>query len=133
MYFCKTIQPTISNHNNLTFNRMKRTITIVALTGLMLAARDVVGGADWVKENADDPDIKKAAEKAKKAFAGNEVLGKTLGVIGLGAIGVQVANTASQLGMDVYGYDPYLSVDAAWHMSRAVHYAETLDDLFEKG
>lgn len=104
----------------------------LVIAGLMLAARDVVGGADWVKENADDPDIKKAAEKAKKAFAGNEVLGKTLGVIGLGAIGVQVANTASQLGMDVYGYDPYLSVDAAWHMSRAVHYAETLDDLFEK-
>ncbi len=102
----------------------------LVIAGLMLAARDVVGGADWVKEHADDPDIKKSAEKAKKAFAGNEVLGKTLGVIGLGAIGVQVANTASQLGMNVYGYDPYLSIDAAWHMSRSVRYSETLDDLF---
>ena len=104
----------------------------LVIAGLMLAARDVVGGADWVKEHADDPDIKKTAEKAKKAFAGNEVYGRALGVIGLGAIGAQVANTAVQLGMKVYGYDPYISVDTAWHMSRAVNYVETLDELFEK-
>ena len=79
----------------------------LVIAGLMLAARDVVGGADWVKENADDPDIKKAAEKAKKAFAGNEVLGKTLGVIGLGAIGAKIANAAYALGMKVVGYEAF--------------------------
>ena len=104
----------------------------LVIAGLMLAARDVVGGAEWVKDHAEDPNISKTAEKAKKAFAGNEVYGRTLGVIGLGAIGAQVANTAVQLGMTVYGYDPYISVDTAWHMSRAVNYVETLDELFEK-
>ena len=104
----------------------------LVIAGLMLAARDVVGGAEWVKDHAEDPNISKTAEKAKKAFAGNEVYGRTLGVIGLGAIGAQVANTAVQLGMTVYGYDPYISVDTAWHMSRAVNYVETLDELYEK-
>ena len=102
----------------------------LVIAGLILAARDVVGGADWVRANAEDENIKKDAEKAKKAFAGNEIKGKTLGVIGLGAIGAQVANTALELGMTVYGYDPFLSVDAAWSISREVHYAASLSDLF---
>ena len=104
----------------------------LVLAGLMLAARDIVGGAIWVKENSDQPDIKKAAEKAKKAFAGHEIQGKTLGVIGLGAIGVLVANAALDLGMEVYGYDPYLSVHSAWNLSSKVHYAANLDDLFRQ-
>jgi D-3-phosphoglycerate dehydrogenase len=102
----------------------------LVIAGLVLSARDVVGGADWVRANAEDENIKKDAEKAKKAFAGNEIKGKTLCVIGLGAIGAQVANTALELGMTVYGYDPFLSVDAAWSISREVHYAASLSDLF---
>ena len=102
----------------------------LVIAGLVLSARDVVGGADWVRANAEDENIKKDAEKAKKAFAGNEIKGKTLGVVGLGAIGAQVANTALDLGMTVYGYDPFLSVDAAWSLSREVRYAASLDDLF---
>ncbi|MDO4940010.1 MAG: NAD(P)-dependent oxidoreductase, partial [Lachnospiraceae bacterium] len=82
----------------------------LVVAGLMLASRDIAGGIEWIRENADDPSVTKDAEKAKKAFAGTEIKGKKLGVIGLGAIGVMVANTAWQLGMDVYGYDPYISV-----------------------
>ncbi len=104
----------------------------LAIAGLMMAARDIVGGADWVRDNASDENIAKSAEKAKKAFAGNEIQGKTLGVIGLGAIGILVANAAADLGMDVYGYDPYISVDAAWHLSRATHFAPALDVILEK-
>ena len=102
----------------------------LVLAGLMLGARDIVGAAAWVRNNAGDPDIKKVAEKAKKAFAGHEIQGKTLGVIGLGAIGVLVANAAVELGMNVYGYDPYLSVHSAWSLSSEVHYAANLDDLY---
>ena len=104
----------------------------LVIAGLMLASRDVVGGADWIKANADDPDIKKTAEKAKKQFAGNEIKGKTLGVIGLGAIGVLVANAAVDLGMEVYGYDPYLSVNSAWELSQKVHHAALTDEIYEK-
>ena len=103
----------------------------LVLAGLMLAARDIVGGAVWVKDNADQPEIKKLAEKAKKAFAGHEIQGKTLGVIGLGAIGVLVANAALDLGMEVYGYDPYLSVHSAWNLSSKVNYSASLDDLYK--
>ncbi len=103
----------------------------LVLAGLMLAARDIVGGAAWVRDNANEPGIKKAAEKAKKAFAGHEIQGKTLGVIGLGAIGVLVANAAIDLGMNVYGYDPYLSVHSAWNLSSKVNYAANLDDLYK--
>ena len=102
----------------------------LTIAGLLLAARDIIGGAIWVKDNADDENIGKAAEKAKKAFAGNELTNKKLGVIGLGAIGVQVANTAVDLHMDVLGYDPYLSVDAAWSLSRATHITRNLDDIY---
>lgn len=104
----------------------------LVIAGLMLASRDVVGGADWIKANSDDPDIKKTAEKAKKQFAGNEIKGKTLGVIGLGAIGVLVANAAVDLGMEVYGYDPYLSVNSAWELSQKVHHAALTDEIYEK-
>ena len=90
----------------------------LVLAGMLLAARDIVGGIEWIKENASDADIAKTAEKQKKNYAGTEIAGKKLGVIGLGAIGVKVANAAIHLGMEVYGYDPYLSVNAAWNLSR---------------
>lgn len=104
----------------------------LVLAGLFLASRDVIGGIDWVKENQKDENIAKAAEKAKKAFAGCELKGKSLGVIGLGAIGVLVANAAIHLGMKVYGYDPYLSVDAAWKLSHHVHHATQLEELYHE-
>lgn len=102
----------------------------LVICGMLLAARDVLGGITWVKENNNDPDIAKNTEKAKKAFTGHELYGKTLGVIGLGAIGVLVANTAVSLGMKVLGYDPYLSVQSAWHLSPAISRAETIEDLY---
>lgn len=103
----------------------------LVIAGMLLAARDVIGGINWVQEHEEDGDIAKAAEKAKKAFAGTELEGKKLGVIGLGAIGVLVANAAVHLGMDVYGYDPYVSVDAAWRLSRNIHHAKTVDELYK--
>ena len=96
------------------------------------ATRDIVGGIEWVKENKDDADIAKAAEKAKKAFAGSEIAGKKLGIIGLGAIGVLVANAANRLGMDVYGCDPYLSVDNALNMSRDITLVKTYDEIYSE-
>ena len=104
----------------------------LVLAGMFLAARDVIGGINWVQEHEEDGDLAKAAEKAKKAFAGTELEGKKLGVIGLGAIGVLVANAAVHLGMDVYGYDPYVSVDAAWRLSRNIHHAKTVDELYKE-
>lgn len=102
----------------------------LVIAGMLLAARDVIGGIQWVKESADNTDIAKAAEKEKKNFAGTEIMGKKLGVIGLGAIGVKVANAAIALGMDVYGYDPYLSVNAAWNLSRSVKHVLNVDDIY---
>ena len=104
----------------------------LVLAGLLLASRDVVGGIEWVKDNKEDADIAKKAEKAKKAFAGCELEGKKLGVIGLGAIGVLVANAAVNLGMEVYGYDPYLSVDAAWKLSRQIYHAKTTEEIYKE-
>lgn len=101
----------------------------LVIAGLLLASRDIVGGCMWVKENKEDPQIAKTVEKAKKQFAGCEIKGKKLGVIGLGAIGMQVANTAVELGMDVYGYDPYISINGAWQLSRMVKHIENLDDI----
>lgn len=98
--------------------------------GMLLAARDIVGGIEWVKSAKDDENIAKAAEKEKKKFAGTELYGKKLGVIGLGAIGVKVANMAIHLGMEVYGYDPYLSVNAAWSLSRDVKHVLNVDDIY---
>ena len=88
----------------------------LVLCGMLLAARDVTGGIEWVKSQTGNADVAKAAEKEKKKFAGTEINGKKLGVIGLGAIGAKIANAAINLGMEVYGYDPYLSVDAAWSL-----------------
>lgn len=85
----------------------------LVLAGLFLSSRDIIGGIEWCKKDKDDPNIAKAVEKEKSAFAGCEVKGKKLGVIGLGAIGAEVANAAAALGMEVYGYDPYISVNAA--------------------
>ncbi|MBQ1424330.1 MAG: phosphoglycerate dehydrogenase [Lachnospiraceae bacterium] len=104
----------------------------LVVAALMLASRDIVGGIEWVKEHADDPNIAADAEKAKKAFAGNEIIGKNIGVIGLGAIGVQVANICAYLGMTVYGYDPYISVGSAWRLKREIRHIESLEELFEK-
>ncbi len=102
----------------------------LVIAGMLLAARDVVGGIKWVKDSRENADIAKAAEKEKKNFAGTEIMGKKLGVIGLGAIGVKVANAAVSLGMEVYGYDPYLSVNAAWNLSRAVKHVLNVDDIY---
>ncbi|RNL40963.1 phosphoglycerate dehydrogenase [Paraeggerthella hongkongensis] len=104
----------------------------LVLCGMLLGSRGIVDGIAWCRENADDPNIGKAAEKAKKAFAGREIQGKKLGVIGLGAIGALVANAAIDLGMDVYGYDPYVSVGAAWRLSSSVRHATNLDDLLRE-
>ena len=102
----------------------------LVIAAMLLASRDIVGGIDWVKANAADPTINKSAEKAKKAFAGTEIAGKKLGVIGLGAIGQKIANAAVGLGMEVYGYDPYLSVDAAWNLNRAVHHCKNVETIY---
>ena len=103
----------------------------LVIAGMLLASRDVVGGIEWVKSEKDNADIAKAAEKEKKKFAGTELEGKKLGIIGLGAIGVRVANVAKHMGMEVYGYDPYVSVDAAWNLSRDVHHVLNVDDIYE--
>ncbi len=102
----------------------------LVFAGMLLASRDITGGIQWVKDNASDPDIAKSAEKAKKAYAGTELQGKKLGIIGLGAIGSKVANAATSLGMTVLGYDSYLSVDAAWNISRAVKHVTNVDDIY---
>lgn len=104
----------------------------LAVAALILASRDVVGGVEWVKANAADPAINKTAEKAKKAFAGTEIKGKKLGVIGLGAIGQKIANAAVGLGMEVYGYDPYLSVDAAWNLDHAVRHCKNVESIYKE-
>lgn len=104
----------------------------LVIAGMLLAARDIIGGINWVQEHEEDGDIAKVTEKKKKAFAGTELQGKKLGVIGLGAIGVLVANAATNLGMEVYGYDPYLSVESAWKLSRSIHHANTVDELYKE-
>ncbi|MCI1304860.1 MAG: phosphoglycerate dehydrogenase [Lachnospiraceae bacterium] len=102
----------------------------LVIAGMLLASRDIVGGVEWVKSHADEPDVGKLVEKNKKQFAGCEISGKKLGIIGLGAIGQQVANAATHLGMDVYGYDPYISVDAAWNLSRTIHHVQNVEDIY---
>lgn len=104
----------------------------LVLAGMLLASRDIVGGIEWVEQQKDKEDIDKLAEKQKKQFAGCEIMGKKLGIIGLGAIGAMVANSASRLGMDVYGYDPYISVDAAWSLSRTIHHSKSLDEIYSQ-
>ena len=102
----------------------------LAVAALLLASRDVVGGIEWANSISDDPEIAMAVEKGKSKFAGCEILGKTLGVIGLGAIGGLVANTARSLGMNVIGCDPFITVSAAWSLSRAVHSAASYDEIY---
>ena len=102
----------------------------LVFAGMLLASRDIVGGINWVHANSDNPDIAKLAEKEKKNFAGCEIMDKKLGIIGLGAIGVRVANAAKHLGMEVYGYDPYISVDAAWNLSRDIKHVLSVDDIY---
>lgn len=104
----------------------------LVIAGLLLASRDLMGGYNWVQENASDPDLAKAVEKNKSKFAGTEIEGKKLGVIGLGAIGAKVANSAVNLGMEVYGYDPYVSVDAAWNLSRHVKHISNVEDIYKE-
>ncbi|MDO4344026.1 MAG: phosphoglycerate dehydrogenase [Eubacteriales bacterium] len=102
------------------------------IAGMLLASRDIVGGINWVQSERQNELITKAAEKEKKHFAGNEINGKRLGIIGLGAIGVLVANAATHLGMEVYGYDPYISVDAAWNLSRNIRHIKEVDEIYRE-
>ncbi len=104
----------------------------LVLAGLLLSSRDIIGGVNWVESLNDKDDISKVVEKGKSNFAGNEIKGKTLGVIGLGAIGAMVANSALELGMSVIGYDPYLSVDSAWELSSSIQKATGLETLLSQ-
>lgn len=104
----------------------------LVIAGLMLASRDLVGGMKWVQENKGDANINKTMEKAKSKFAGKEIQGKKLGVIGLGAIGVLVANAAKRLGMEVYGCDPYISVQHAWNLSRDIIHVKTKEEIYRE-
>jgi len=102
----------------------------LVICGMLLACRDITGGIDWVKSVKDDENVAKLVEKEKSKFAGTEVGGKTLGIIGLGAIGGPLANVAVSLGMNVIGCDPYMSVDAAWKISRSVKKVDTREEIF---
>jgi len=104
----------------------------LVIAGMLVASRDIIGGINWVESQKDNADIAKAVEANKSQFAGNEVRGKKLGIIGLGAIGIKVANTASHLGMEVYGYDPYISVDAAWRLSRNIKHIKSVEEIYSE-
>lgn len=104
----------------------------LVIAGMLLASRDIIGGVNWVQGERQNEEVAKAAEKEKKKFAGCEIKGKKLGIIGLGAIGVQVANAATHLGMEVYGYDPYISVDAAWNLSRSIKHIKDVKDIYRE-
>ena len=102
----------------------------LALCGMLLACRDIVGGINWVQSVKDSPDVAKLVEKGKSQFAGHEIRDKRLGVIGLGAIGGPLANAARRLGMQVYGCDPFISIDAAWHLDSHVNRVKTRDEIY---
>ncbi len=104
----------------------------LVLAGMLLASRDIIGGVEWVKSEIDNPAIDKLVEKQKKQFAGHEISGKRLGIIGLGAIGQLVGNAATHLGMKVYGYDPYISIDAAWNLSRSIKHINDVKEIYSK-
>ncbi len=104
----------------------------LVFAGMLYASRDIVGGIDWCLDNQNDENIAKTAEKQKKNFAGTEISGKKLGVIGLGAIGVLVANAAIHMGMEVYGYDPYISVNAAWNLNRQIKHVTDVNDIYRE-
>ena len=103
----------------------------LALAGMLLASRDIVGGINWVQTIKEDENVSKLVEKGKSKFAGTEIKGKKLGIIGLGAIGGPLGNAAIHLGMEVYGCDPYISVEAAWNLSRAIHHVKTREEIFK--
>ena len=102
----------------------------MAICGMLLGSRDVVGGISWVQSIKDEGDVAKKVEKGKSQFAGNEIMNKSLGVIGLGAIGGPLANAAISLGMTVYGYDPYISISAAWHLDSKIIPVKTLEEIY---
>lgn len=104
----------------------------LVIAGLLLAARDIVGGVNWVQSERMNEELSSLAEKKKKQFAGHEIEGKKLGIIGLGAIGVKVANAAVHLGMEVLGYDPYISVDAAWNLSRSIRHITNVEEIYRE-
>ena len=104
----------------------------LVIAGLMLASRDIIGGVNWVQTIKDDASVAKLVEKGKGKFAGKEIQGKKLGVIGLGAIGVLVANAANRLGMKVYGYDPFISVDSAWNLSRDIVHVKSREEIYRE-
>ena len=103
----------------------------LVICGMLLAARDVVGGIEWTRSIKDSDTISKDVEKGKKNFAGGEIKGKKLGVIGLGAIGAEVANVAASLGLEVLGYDPYISVNSAWRLSRKIKHITDINEIFK--
>ncbi len=104
----------------------------LVIAGMLLASRDIVGGIEWLEKQEVTEDLQKRAEKQKKQFAGSEIAGKKLGIIGLGAIGVMVANSAVALGMEVHGYDPYLSLKAAWNLSSSIKYVQDVTDIYKE-
>ena len=104
----------------------------LSLCGMLLGCRDIIGGIRWVQANKNAGDIAKKVEKEKSKFAGHEIAHKKLGVIGLGAIGGPLANAARKLGMEVYGCDPYISIDAAWHLDRHIIPVKTREEIYEK-
>ena len=104
----------------------------LVFAGMLFASRDINGGINWVASEQDNPELAKLTEKQKKEFAGYEIAGKKLGVIGLGAIGIRVANAATHLDMEVYGYDPYISVNAAWNLSRNVKHVRNVEDIYRE-
>ena len=124
----RTMEDIVAEAEQLVANGVKELV----LAGMLLASRDIVGGIEWVAKEKDQEDIDKLAEKQKKQFAGCEIMGKKLGIIGLGAIGAMVANAASALGMEVYGYDPYISIDAAWNLSRTIKHIKSLDEIYSQ-
>lgn len=104
----------------------------MVMAGMFLSARDIIGGVNWVQENKDDPNLLKSVEKAKNQFADHELKGKKLGVLGLGAIGVLVANIGIRLGMEVYGYDPFISLDHAWKVSRHIIHVNNKEEIYRQ-
>ena len=109
-----------------------RAVAELAICAILMASRDIVGGINWVDTIKDDPEVAAKVEKGKSQFVGPEIFGKRLGVIGLGAIGCKVANLAVGLGMEVFGYDPYISTKAAWQLSSDVQYTASVENIFRQ-
>ena len=107
-----------------------RSVVELSLCGMLLGCRDVVGGINWVQTIKDEPNVAKLVEKGKSKFAGHEIAGKRLGVIGLGAVGGPLANAARMLGMEVYGCDPFISIEAAWHLDSSIHRVKTREEIY---